>query len=105
MAQRTNLQNRSLHKFCEMVADALNDAGLDMKTVLKPGIEIAWTQDNVKEYLWRPIQKAMYPQKESTTDLNTVEPSRIYEVLNRHLAEKFGISVEWPSLDNQRKER
>jgi regulator of sigma D len=34
--QRTQTQNKALHKYCQMLADKLNDAGLDMKQTLKP---------------------------------------------------------------------
>lgn len=95
--KRTIQQNRSLHKFCELLAIALNDAGLDMKKTLKEEIEIPWTKESVKEHLWKPIQVVMV-DKESTTEMDTVEPSIIYETLNRHLSQKFGISVDWPSL-------
>lgn len=94
--QRTLKQNKSLHKFCELLADELNAAGLDMKTVLKPSVDISWSKQSVKEFLWRPIQEAML-QKESTTDLNSAEPSEIHAVLMRHLSEKFGVYVSWPS--------
>lgn len=94
--QRTQKQNKSLHKFCEMLAEALNDAGYDMKKVLKPGVEIPWTKESVKNYLWRPIQDAMY-DKDSTTELDTVEPSEIHKVLMRHISSKFGIDVPWPN--------
>ena len=93
--KRTNKQNASLHVFCRHLAEALNDAGLDMKKTLKPEIDIPWTEENVKNHLWRPIQEAM-EGKESTTELSTVEISEVYLVLNRHLSEKFGITVAWP---------
>ena len=79
--QRTNQQNKALHKYFSMLAEALNDAGLDMKTVLKPEVDIPWTQDSVKTHLWKPIQEIMV-DKESTTEMNTVDPNKIYEVLN-----------------------
>lgn len=94
--QRTSPQNRSLHLYFDMLAEKLNESGLDMRKTLKPGIEIPWTRESVKNHLWRPIQEAM-TGKHSTTELDTVDPSAIYEVLNRHLSEKFGVSVEWPS--------
>jgi len=49
--QRTLKQNKSLHKFCELLADELNAAGLDMKTVLKPSVDIPWSKTSVKEFL------------------------------------------------------
>ena len=100
MKRRTSLQNRSLHLFCQQLADALNTAGLDMRKTLKHDIEIPWTMENVKNHLWRPIQKAM-TEKHSTTEMDSAEPSQIYEVLNRHLGEKFGISVPWPCEESQ----
>lgn len=98
--QRTITQNRAMHKYFEMLADALNSAGLDMRKTLKPEIEIPWNKEMVKEHLWRPIQDAMY-SKESTTELDTKEPSEVYAVLDRHLGEKFGIHVEWPSNEER----
>lgn len=94
--QRTLLQNKAMYKFFELLADALNNAGYDMKKVLKPGVDIPWTKESVKRHLWVPIQDAML-DKESTTELTTVEPSEIYQVLMRHLSEKFGIYVDWPN--------
>ena len=99
MTARTTQQNKSLHKFCELLADALNDAGLDMRKTLKPEVEIPWNKDMVKEHIWRPIQEAV-TGKHSTTEMNTLDPSQIYEIINRHMAEKHGISVPWPSEEN-----
>ena len=94
--KRTLTQNAALHLYFDMLASALNDAGLDMKTVLKPEIDIPWTKESVKAHLWKPIQKIMM-DKDSTTELDTVNPSEVYEVLARHMSEKFGVFVEWPS--------
>ncbi|HKZ40645.1 MAG TPA: hypothetical protein VJ044_06760, partial [Candidatus Hodarchaeales archaeon] len=62
--------------------------------------EIPWNKERVKEFLWRPIQQAM-TDKESTTELNTVEPSEIHAVLSRHLGERFSIFVAWPENQGQ----
>lgn len=94
--QRTIQQNKALHKYYRELAEALNAAGLDMKTVLKPEIEIPWTQESVKNHLWRPVQKIM-ESKESTTELDTRDVSAIYDVVDRHIASKFGVHVEFPS--------
>lgn len=95
-SQRTTQQNKALHVLFQNTADALNDAGLDMRATLKPGIEIPWNAKTVKEYLWRPIQKAQL-QKTSTTELNTKDLDVVYDTLNRHLGERFGINIEFPS--------
>ena len=98
--KRTLKQNKSLHKYCDMLADELNMAGYDMKKVLKPGIDIMWTPESVKNYLWRPVMHAMF-DKISTTELETKDVTKVYETLNRHTASRFGISVVFPSEEEQ----
>lgn len=100
--QRTLAQNNSLHLFCQNLADELNAAGLDMRKTLKPDIEIPWRKTTVKEFLWKPVQEA-YLKKKSTTELTKFEVSEIWEILNRHLGEKFGIHVPFPSIEELEK--
>jgi len=96
MTQRTSQQNRSLHLYFTLLADELNQAGYDMKRTLKPGIDIPWSPATVKEYLWKPIQNAQL-MKDSTTELTTKDIDIVYDTLNRHLSEKTGVHVEFPS--------
>ena len=96
--QRTLRQNRALHLFFTLVADSLNEKGFDMRKTLKEDIEINWTPENVKEYLWKPVQKTLLVKK-STTELTTDEIDKVYEVLTRYLAEKTGIVQEFPSIE------
>lgn len=100
MEQRTPQQNRALHKYFEMLAEALNDAGLDMRATLKFGTEIPWTAENIKNHLWRPVQE-IYLKKKSTTELSTKEVSEVYDILNRHLGEKFGLSTPFPHIPDE----
>lgn len=93
--QRTDSQNKALHLWFELLAEELNGAGLDMRKVLKPHVDIPWQKETVKEYLWRPVQQAQL-LKDSTTDMTPTEVTKVYETLNRHLGEKFGVHVEWP---------
>lgn len=99
---RTSKQNSALHVDCQLIADKLNDAGLDQRAVLKPGIEIPWTMKAVKEMIWRPFMKALY-HKESTTELNKQqEIEHIHAVIMRELGEKHGIEWhEFPSKHQQ----
>jgi len=83
-----------------MVAESLNDAGYDMKKTLKPEVEIPWSGNTVKEFLWRPIQDAMI-QQESTTALTTDQVSAVYSVLSRHLSAKLGVNVSFPSAHGE----
>ena len=94
--QRTLQQNKALHKWLRMVSDTLNDAGLDMKTVLKPEVDIAWTPEMAKEYLWRPIQRVMTGE-ESTADAITTDYDQIRLTITRHLGAKLGVTLpDWP---------
>lgn len=99
--KRTGKQNRSLHKYLTLLSKALNDAGWDQRKTLKEEVEIPWTEYATKEFLWRPIQKAMYGV-ESTTEPDPKQYQEIYKVLDRHLASKTGVSVAWPCEDSMR---
>ncbi len=98
--QRTDQQNKALHFYLRLLADKLNANGLDMRTVLKPGVKIAWNESMVKEYLWRPIQ-VIVANKLSTKELTSGEPNRVYEVLQSHLNKTFSdydVDVEFPHI-------
>lgn len=95
---RTTKQGNSIHLYCRLLADAFNEAGLDMRTVLKPNVAIQWNSDTVKEYIWKPIQNAQF-MKDSTRKLNTKEVGMVYETINRHVGERFGIHVPFPSKE------
>jgi len=95
---RTDQQNKALHVLFNLLAQTLNDAGLDMRKTLKPDIDIPWTGVTVKEYLWRPIQRAQL-DKESTTELTTIEIDKVFDTINKHLGEKHGLHVPFPSID------
>jgi len=98
--QRTTRQNKALHKYFSLVAEALNDAGLDMRVVLKPHVAIPWTTISVKKFLWKPIQDGLF-DKDSTAELTTKEPALVYETLNRFLGEKFHVHIAFPSYEEQ----
>jgi hypothetical protein len=94
---RTSKQNRALHLWIRKLVLELDNAGLDMKAVLKPTVDIPWTDALAKQYLWKPVQMAMLG-KESTKELETDEVSKVYETLNRHMANKFGVSIPFPEI-------
>lgn len=96
--KRTNQQNKALHVLFCLLSENLNEAGLDMRKTLKPAIEISWTPITVKEYLWRPIQEAQLG-KRSTTELTTVEIDKVFDTINKHMGEKFGLHTAFPSID------
>ena len=94
--QRSAQQNKALHVYCRLLSDALNTAGLDQRKVLKDDIDIPWTPEAVKIHLWKVIQKAVIG-KESTTEAERGDYTKVHEVLTRHLGEKLGIDyIPWP---------
>jgi len=96
--QRTGQQNKALHKYCAMVADEMNAAGYDFKEVVR--LPVSMTPELVKEYLFKRIMSTMYPDKESTTELDTVEIQAVYENMNNATGQLFSISMDWPSEES-----
>jgi len=95
----TDLQKRAPHLWFTLLADALNAAGFDMKKVIREELDIKWTNHNVKEYLWRPTQIAMFGI-ESSTRILTKHTTEIYEVVDRVISERTGVHVDWPCIEN-----
>ena len=97
--QRTVTQNAAIHKYCTLMADALNSAGFDyrhfVQNVMKEGYKVPWSMELFKNSVWKVVQDAMIG-KASTTELTTEEVSRVYEVVNRKMAE-HGVSMEFPN--------
>lgn len=94
---RTGKQQAALEVYCRLVAEALNDAGYDLKIILEkdPQANIPWSQHTVKQLLWKPIMLAML-NKSSTAECDRMEYSQVYDVLNQNLVDKRGICVQWP---------
>lgn len=104
MAKRTKKQNDSLHKFYELIAEALNREGLDVRVVLQviaeKGVDMMWSKELVKELLWRPIQKK-HLKKHSTTELDSIKDiNEVYDMLNKFLSQNFFITEPFPSLES-----
>lgn len=98
--KRTIKQGSALHLYFEMLARELNDAGYTVQLVLKEKIDLEWDKEKVKELLWRPAQEAITGKK-STTELNKgSDIDLVFNHLNRHLGEKFGLHIEFPDDPN-----
>jgi hypothetical protein len=101
--QRTNSQNKALHLWCEMVAQVLNDAGMEMIVQIpdksRKAWEVPWTKTSVKEQIWRPVQIAM-TDKESTAEAERAEYNMIYETICRRFSQSFGLTLPaWPDKE------
>jgi len=97
---RTPKQNSSLHLAFTLLANDLNDAGLEMNKVLI--IDIPWSPDTVKKHLFKPVMKAK-TLKESTTELDKTngEIDEIWDIIMKRLGEKWGVEyIPFPSEEH-----
>jgi len=94
--KRTPSQNNSLHLFFSQLADELNKKGLDMRSVIRPEIELSWTGYSVKEFLWKPLQKVLTGKKSTTKLDKSKDINLIYDNLNRILTERTKGEVRLP---------
>ena len=95
---RSISQNKALYLWFRLEAEALNDAGFDMKKTIRKDIDIPWSPESVKLYLWKPIMEAMF-QKSSTAKLESSEINKIFDVITREIGGRTGVYVEFPSLE------
>lgn len=93
---RTIQQNKALHKYFALLAEALNNGGYTVATTIKTSV--VWTPLSVKELIWRPLQEAVL-KKKSTTELEKAEIDKVYDNVNFYTAEKLGISIPFPSKE------
>lgn len=96
--KRTPTQNKAMHLYFRMLAEAFNDAGLDVEETLSNPIDLPWSEYLIKELIWHKVQNAVC-DVESTTKLDTAQVSEIYEIINRYTAQTFGISVMFPNKE------
>lgn len=96
--KRTDQQRKAIEVYCRMLGECMNLAGYEQRAVfalMKEGFDIPWSQDTVKENMFKPLVKAML-NKDSTADLAPDEVNKVYEVLNRWTGEKLGVTVDFP---------
>lgn len=99
---RTLQQNKALHKWFELMADDLAGAGYSVQEVCT--LPIAWTKENFKENIFKPVMNAMYPGKTSTKELTTIELTAVYEQVNQIVSEKWGVGHQFPDYISQSEE-
>lgn len=96
---RTTRQNSALHLLFTIIANQLNEMGVEFKYFGLKG-QIISTRHNpnlVKEHVWKPIQKALF-EIESTTKLNTEQINEIVDILTKFFGER-GIVIQFPSRE------
>ena len=104
--QRTEQQNRAIHLYLSQVAKELRNQGQTMQNVVEKitKVEIIPTTHNLKEIVWREIQKA-HLGKDSTTFLTKQEVTEIYEIMSMWLAKHFEIDIPFPVDEEKQLEK
>ena len=107
MPEITQKQNSSIHIAFRRYVKLLNDAGYSINKAIELDMvhmEIDWTEPNFKESIGRIMLKAMYPDKTSFNQLDTVETQKLFESLNANMARVFGVSIQFPTKENNNEE-
>ena len=96
---RTTKQNSALHLLFTIISQQLNEMGQEFTYMGLKGKEISvmHTPNIIKEYVWRPIQVALF-DIESTTKINTEQINQIVDVLAKYFADR-GIVIQFPSKE------
>lgn len=98
--QRTKKQNNSMHKYFQEVADELNATGVPRKIFYK-NLYVDYTLESVKDLFKFYLKELL--KKESTTEMEKGEVTKVYEEVNRHLSdmEGYSIHIPFPSVENE----
>ena len=95
---RTSAQNRALHLYFTKIAAQFINLGWTYNYICPftgNTIDLPWTGNLVKDYMWKPIQKDLF-NIDSTTKINTKQINSIIDVLSAHFG-KHGVGVEFPN--------
>lgn len=96
---RTTRQNRTLHLLLRRMSEALNDAGFEIPHPFKPDLEIPYSEESVKELLYRPIVN-LYFKKKGSSDLSAEQFSESMTVLVDAVNRNTGVYVPIPTEEN-----
>lgn len=92
---RTLPQNKALHKWCQEIADTLNECGVSVAVYLEH-VEVDHTMETVKS-LFRAIGKEKFGIQ-STAELTESQFRACIDEIHRHNA-NFGITMDFPSRE------
>ena len=97
-ANRSNKQNATLHVLLRRLAEGLNDAGYEIPHPFKKELEIPYTENSVKELIYKPIIKAMFGA-DSSTELDTAQFSEAMTTTVDAVCRNTGVNVPIPTLE------
>lgn len=95
-------QRGSLHLWCEFCAKVLNDNNLEceiINPITKVQYSMPWTMNLFKENVYKYVLEAL-TGKNSTEDQDSIEPSKIAEIIHKRYAENGVTLPDWPSNDS-----
>ena len=97
---RSITQNSALHLYFTFIAYELNNLGLEFhyQGLVVENLTSRYTVNNVKEYVWKPIQRTMF-NIESTTKIDTKQINQIIDVLTKFFGDR-GVVLEFPSFES-----
>lgn len=93
---RTLQQNRSIHLWCDKIAQTLNKEKFYIQDVIK--MNTKWDMLKVKEMLFKPVVRSIY-NKESTTKLNKNEFEEIIDTLCLYMSQKGVVLPDFPNRE------
>lgn len=94
--KRTQQQNKALHLYFRLVADALNNAGLTVQETLAHQMDMEWSEHRVKELIWKQAQKKFLGKKSTTLLEKQFDIDQVYDHINRWLSDLGVESVPFP---------
>jgi len=97
---RTCTQNRAMHKYFELVAEALNAGGYTKIAVLAfLKKTMPWSKESVKDDIWRNIMIAV-GLGDKTSKLKSNEITKVYEYANQFITERLKMeSIPFPKKE------
>ena len=99
---RTLRQNATLHLLFRRMANDLNDAGApDIPHPFNPVFRMKWTEDKVKELLFKPylwhLSKEWGKQTENSSDCTTEQLSEVMQALVDGVNQAVGVYTPIPA--------
>jgi hypothetical protein len=92
----SDAQKASLWRWCELIAETLNNSGLDMRVVLDDSIPMDWDKEAVMNKMVRSIIKAK-TGKDTTRGLKKDVLEDVIQTLSRYIATKGVVLPPFPS--------
>jgi len=96
--QRSDSQNKSIHKGCTQIAELLIESGVPLRVVLK-NLDTRPTMESIKD-IFREIAKAKYPGLKSTAELTTDQVNPVWDDLVEAISLSSGVHIPFPSREN-----